>query len=215
MTDLVVGVLGGSGGVGASSFAASLAFAARPSVLIDLDPVGGGIDVLLGIESVGGARWSGLRLDGGHLDPGVLAGGLPRWNEVVAVLAADVEPAPSAAAQVVEAAGQLGPVVLDLPRAPSPLRDTMLSHCELSVLVLAGEVRELAAARAVLRTLPAGVVLGAVVRRGALSPESSAELLGLPLVGALPPSDRSPGAGRAHGPVAAGVLDAMLARVAA
>ena len=30
---------------------------------------GGGIDVVLGIESVPGARWSGLRVDGGHLDP--------------------------------------------------------------------------------------------------------------------------------------------------
>ena len=63
----VLAVVGGSGGVGASTFAAALATAAAPATLIDLDPVSGGIDVLLGIEDVPGARWSGLRLEGGRL----------------------------------------------------------------------------------------------------------------------------------------------------
>ena len=88
MTGVVVGVIGGSGGVGASSFASVLAAAAVPSVLIDLDLAGGGADVLLGIEAVPGARWSGLQLDGGRLDPALLADGLPRWRDV-AVLAAE------------------------------------------------------------------------------------------------------------------------------
>ena len=68
----VIGVVGGCGGAGASTFACVLAATAAtgwPAVLVDLDPVAGGIDVLLGIEAVPGARWSGLRLGGGRLDP--------------------------------------------------------------------------------------------------------------------------------------------------
>src|SRR5664279_1249911 len=160
MTGVVIGVLGGSGGAGASCFASLLASICLPSVLVDVDPIGGGADVLLGIEGVPGARWSGLRLAGGRLDPALLADGLPRWRDV-AVLAVDAEPpSPTAALEVVEAAGQLGAVVLDLPRAPSPLRDCLLRRCVLCVVVVVAEVRELAAARAVLRTVltvPVGV----------------------------------------------------------
>ena len=69
------GVVGGSGGVGASTFAAVLAAVTARAMLVDIDVVGGGIDVLLGIEDVPGARWSGLRVGGGRLDPGSLADG--------------------------------------------------------------------------------------------------------------------------------------------
>ena len=63
-----------------ATFAAALACAAGgPSVLIDLDGVGGGLDVTLGLEGIPGARWSGLQLDGGHLDPVVLDQGLLRF----------------------------------------------------------------------------------------------------------------------------------------
>ena len=50
MPGVVVGVVGGSGGVGASTFASPSLPRGRGATLIDLDPVGGGIDVLLGIE---------------------------------------------------------------------------------------------------------------------------------------------------------------------
>src|SRR5690349_916184 len=63
---LVLGVVGGSGGVGASSFAAVLAATAGRSLLVDLDVAGGGLDVVLGIEAEAGARWSGLHLAGGR-----------------------------------------------------------------------------------------------------------------------------------------------------
>jgi hypothetical protein len=209
MTDMVVGVLGGSGGVGATTFAAALAEAAAPSVLVDLDPIGGGLDVLLGIEMAAGARWSGLRVDGGHLDPALLADGLPRWRSV-AVLAADCEPPAAAALQVVEAAGALGPVVLDLPRAPSPSRDALVSACALCVLVAAAEVRELAAARAVAASLP-DAALGVVLRRGSLPSADAVAWLGLPLLGLLPPLARPSAPSRVTSRVAAGVLDGLAA----
>jgi hypothetical protein len=204
----VIGVIGGSGGVGASTFAAVVTSVAAGGVLIDLDPVGGGIDVLLGIDDVPGARWSGLRVGGGYLDPAALATGLPRWR-TVAVLAADESPDPDSVAQVAASAGELGPVVFDLPRAPSPIREAGLACCDLCVVVAAAtEVRTLVAARAVLRSLP-DVATGVVLRRGGFGVGEAADLLGAPLLGVLPPVDRP--SERAAVRVAAGLVDGLAA----
>jgi secretion/DNA translocation related CpaE-like protein len=213
----VVGVLGGSGGVGASTFAAALATSAGRAVLIDCDPVGGGIDVLLGIEAVPGARWSGLRVDGGRLDPQLLDDGLPRWRDV-RVLAADVAPPANGLAEVVTAAAELGVVVVDLPREPGPLRAAALECCRLCVLLASARVSALAAARA---TMPAGAAVGVVLRRGpradAIPTVDAVRMLGAPLLGALPALDGSDvGAEipRTLLRVAAGVLDGLRVDVA-
>jgi hypothetical protein len=179
----VLGVLGGSGGVGASTFAAVLALCAGRSVLIDLDRVGGGIDVLLGIESHPGARWSGLRSGGGRIEPAALADGLPRWRGVP-VLAADTGPPSSAAVPaVLDAARSLGTVVLALPRERSPVRDAAVSRCGLTVLVIRGDVTGVTAAGAVAAESGAGR-LGAVVWERELSGTEAADLVGLPLLAA-------------------------------
>jgi hypothetical protein len=180
----VLGVLGGSGGVGASTFAAVLALCAGRSVLVDLDFAGGGIDVLLGIECSPGARWSGLRLGGGRLDPLALADGLPRWRGV-AVLAADAGPPPADRVRpVLEAARGIGTVVLALPRGPSPPREAALAACLLTVLVIRGDVCGVAAAAAV--ASGAGPApLGAVVRQRGLTGAEAASLVGLPLLGTV------------------------------
>jgi hypothetical protein len=182
--------------------------------LVDLDIVGGGLDVLLGIEDARGARWSGLRLDGGRLDPQALLDGLPRWRSVP-VLAADAdEPAPPATLQVIDTAARLGTVIADLPRARSPLRDAVLERCDLCVVVARCAVREIAAARAVLRSLP-DVATGLVLRRDELSAAEAAALIGLPLLGELPPLEHVPPPARrpsrAATRVAGGVLDGLAA----
>jgi hypothetical protein len=214
MTGAVLGVVGGSGGVGASTFAAVLAAVAGRATLVDLDESGGGIDVLLGIEHVTGARWSGLRVGGGRLDPALLSDGLPRWGPV-AVLAADTEPTPAAAAQVLAAAATLGPVVVDLARSPSALRETAIRRCALVLLFAVADVRGLSAARAVAGGLAAAPT-GLVVRRGSVSPAEAAGLTETPLAGAVAATAglrergldvrRPP---RALARVAAGVLDAV------
>jgi cellulose biosynthesis protein BcsQ len=204
----VIGVIGGSGGVGASTFAAAVTSVADRGVLIDLDPVGGGIDVLLGIDDLPGARWSGLRVDGGYLDPALLHEGLPRWRGVP-VLAADQPPDASAVPQVIAASAVLGTVVLDLPRAPSPLRTAGLAACALCVVVAAAtDVRSLVAAGAVLRSLP-DVPVGVVLRRGTFAVDEAIDLLGAPLLGVLAPIDRP--SERAALRVAAGVVDGLVA----
>jgi hypothetical protein len=216
----VVGVVGGRGGAGASTFASVLGAMAAlggSALLVDLDPVAGGLDVLLGIETVPGARWSGLRLDGGHLDPDVLLGGLPQWASA-AVLSADVSPAPEAVAQVLDVAARAGPVVIDLGRWPSPARGAALSECALTVLVCGTDVRSVTGARAVRLGLGAGPV-GVVVARSGRDPAPAArvaELVGAPLIGAvsgLRRRDDSPldpsALPRALTRLARGVLDAV------
>jgi hypothetical protein len=216
----VIGVVGGSGGVGSTTFAAVLAAVSAttgPAVLVDLDPLGGGIDVLLGAEHIPGPRWSGLRVAGGRLDPQLLADALPRWGPV-SFLAADVVPDAVAVTQVVGVARQLGPVVLDLCRFPTPHRAAGIYCCDLVVLVCGANVLAVNAARSV----TSGLVhrsIGAVVRtrRGGTSPERVAAFVGGALIGSAPawsrPAEDKPLAAgalpRALRLLAGGVLDAL------
>lgn len=81
----VVVVVGASGGCGASTLAALLARRrAREgrTVLVDLDPGGPGIEVLLGAEAADGARWADLEHARGRLGTGDLDGVLPTWAGV-------------------------------------------------------------------------------------------------------------------------------------
>lgn len=215
----VIGVLGASGGLGTSSFAAVLGLVAGTlsgaAVLIDLDPAAGGVDVLLGLEGRPGARWSGLRLAGGVLDPVALADGLPRAGPC-AVLAADrLDDDPGAVGQVLGAAVALGPVVLDLPRADGPGRAAAVQACDLVVLLVRPDVTGLVAARAACDTLPEHAV-GAVLRRsatrGGFTRWEVEELVGVPVLGTLPVVRRPRPVAvlgrvpRAHRRVAAGIL---------
>lgn len=209
----MLGVVGGRGGAGASTFACVLAATAAlggRAALIDLDPVAGGLDVLLGIEAQRGARWSGLRLDGGRLDPDALVSGLPQWASV-AVLSADVAPAPMAVSQVLDVAGRAGPVVVDLGRWATPAREAALRRCGLTVLLCGSDVRSVTGARAVRLGL-GGVPAGLVVMRSGRDPAPAprvAKLVDLPLIGVVPAGRR-----RSDSPLDAAELPRAMARVA-
>jgi septum formation inhibitor-activating ATPase MinD len=75
-----VAVVGGSGGVGASTCSAALAYVAAQlgskTLLIDGDVRGGGLDLLVGAERMPGWRWPRLATARGHL--GDLGGHLPQ-----------------------------------------------------------------------------------------------------------------------------------------
>lgn len=208
VTGAVIGVVGGSGGVGASTFAAALANAAPTGVLLDLDPVGGGMDVLLGVEHQLGARWSDVRVGGGYLDPELLADQLPRWGPVPVLALDGAPPQPDDAVQVLAACAELGVVAVDLGRAPSALRAAVLELCTVVVLVARAEVAPLAAAHAVLMGIDASV--GAVLRPGRVPTEQAAHLVGAEPFGRLPDVPAAMRGGRISRRicrVAAGVLD--------
>lgn len=196
----VIGVLSGCGGAGASVFAAVLAGCAAEraghAFLIDCDPLGGGIDVLLGCERQPGPRWSQVRLRGGPLPAGVLRESLPRWQDV-SFLAADTaeQPDPGALGPIIDSAATVSPVLLDLPRAPGPARAAAMPRCDRVVLLAPAEVRGLTASALLVAGLDQART--SVVVRGSsrtLSHAHIAALLGLPVVGELPydPASRRP-----------------------
>jgi hypothetical protein len=101
-SDRGLAVLGGCGGAGASVLAAATATTAArrgdEALLVDADPLGGGLDLALGTESADGLRWSGLAVSGGRIAAGALQQALPRHELAagrVSVLACDRGAAPA------------------------------------------------------------------------------------------------------------------------
>lgn len=198
--------VGGRGGAGASTFAATLALRAADRgaavMLIDADPLGGGIDLIVGCEDVGGARWPTLLGTRGRMDAQALSLALPRLGSL-AVLACDrggsAEITADAMIAVLAAARRAcDVVVVDLPRAVSPASTEALSRSTRTFLIVPAEVRATASASRVCAgvRLFAGEVV-AVVRGPApsgLAAEVVADALGLPLGGYLRPE---PGIARA------------------
>jgi secretion/DNA translocation related CpaE-like protein len=184
-----VAVIGGCGGAGASSFAVAVAQAAGDALLLDLDPWGGGIDLLVGGETVPGLRWPDLALQGGRLNWSAVRDALPR-HRGISVLSGtrrgyELDAGPVGA--VVDAGRRGGvTVVCDLPRRLTEATETALDTADLVVLVSPCDVRACAASATVAPVL-AGLNpnLGLVVRGpapGGLRASEVAEIVGIPLL---------------------------------
>nr|WP_249124391.1 septum site-determining protein Ssd [Saccharopolyspora erythraea] len=155
----VLAVIGGSGGAGASVLATGVAVTAarrgQRSLLLDCDPLGGGLDLAVGAESTDGVRWSGLSVSGGRVAAGALHDALPQrrvGSGSLAVLACDRDGpssglTPQAVGAVVDAGRRAGQtVVCDLPRHLSEAALAGLRKADLTLVVVAAEVRACAAA---------------------------------------------------------------------
>lgn len=194
----VVAVLGGSGGVGASTLAGALAGLAASSggaALVDIDPFGGGLDLLLGAEQVEGWRWPRLTAASGHV--GGLRPYLPVVDDVALVSMArgpglDLAREPVAAI-VGSLAREHNLVVIDPGRASASAAREALRLADHVLLVVGGGVRGVAAAREVNRALGLEQA-GLVWRRSGsgLSAGSVEEAIGLPVVSQLPEDRRLP-----------------------
>ena len=208
----VVAVIGGRGGAGASVLAAAVAVQAREDgarvLLVDCDPLGGGLDLVVGAEQVDGLRWPGLALGGGRVAASSLHQALPRAGGPLTVLSCDRHgpgPAPEAAVAVVQAGRRAGDtVVCDLPRHLTEAASAVLEVCDLTVLVVPAEVRATAAAARVARQVAErGAALCVVVRGpspGGLGGDDVAAALGLDVLVAV---EAEPGLAEAldHGTV--------------
>lgn len=187
---LVVGVVGGSGGAGATVFAAALATAAAqrgPALAADLDVQGPGLDRVLGMEDVPGVRWDALVQATGRLSARSLRESLPARRDL-AVLAWPAErPAavpPFAVREVLSAAVRgFETVVVDVPRHGGSLHDEVLARCDHVVLVTTLTVPGVASASRTVARLPASVPLHLVTRgrAGGATPEEVARVLRVPL----------------------------------
>ncbi|WP_343599616.1 septum site-determining protein Ssd [Mycobacterium sp.] len=193
----VVAVLGGRGGAGASLFAAALAQAAADPLLVDVDPWGGGIDLVIGGENAPGLRWPDLTLQGGRLNWSAVRTALPRQRgmSVVSATRRGQELDAAAVAAVVDAGRRGGAtVVCDLPRRLTDAAHTALDTADLVVVVSPCDVRSCAATATVAAVL-AGINphVGLVVRGpspGGLRAAEIADIAGLPLLAAMKPEPR-------------------------
>lgn len=218
----VLAVVGGRGGAGASTLACALAVTAavagRPVALVDADPLGGGIDFLLGGEQEPGLRWRDLAGLHGPVLAEQLAAALPRVNGVT-LLSHDrgapvTVPAPAMDAAVGALAGGHELVVVDLARADEPGRAAALAHVHRALLLVPCEVRSVVAAGQVAARIgPQVPDLQLVVRgpsRSGLRAGTVAATLGLPLVAWLRTESRlargsehgDPPGGSGRGPLA-------------
>lgn len=195
----VVAVLGGRGGAGASVLAAGLAVTAATfghrALLVDADPIGGGLDLVLGWEDATGLRWPELTGSRGRLDPAALMGALPGRGEL-ALLSFDrreLAGAPPEAMEAVLAAGRRARdlVVVDVPRALDAAAVVALQTADQGLLVVPAEVRAATgAAKVAARAAAHCADLRLVVRGpspGRLTAEEISRSLRLPLAGTLRP----------------------------
>ncbi|GIH90871.1 septum site-determining protein Ssd [Planobispora siamensis] len=196
---LVVCVVGGRGGAGASVLAASLALVASRgglrTLLVDADPLGGGLDLLLGQEETEGARWSDLVAREGRVSFTALRAALPSVSELtfLSFHRGEAGAIPAEAMRSVLDAGQRGfdLVVVDLPRRPDPAAAEALGRAATTLLVVTADVRGVLAAAQTLTVLREHTgEIRAAVRTGILDDEVVATSLGVPCAGSLPDQPR-------------------------
>ncbi|SDN33375.1 septum site-determining protein Ssd [Allokutzneria albata] len=205
----VLAVIGGRGGAGASVLSCATSVVAlrrgEQVLLVDCDPLGGGLDLMLGAEHAEGLRWPGLTPTRGRMSPSSLRSALPTADVRgggLTVLSCDRDgsgPEPAAVEAVVSAGRRGGGIVVcDLPRHLPAAALTALDLADLAVLVVPAEVRACAAAsRVAERALSRGVQLRVVVRGpapGGLLPTDVERSLALPLLTSMRPE---PGIDRA------------------
>ncbi|HYN75786.1 MAG TPA: septum site-determining protein Ssd [Candidatus Limnocylindria bacterium] len=196
-TGLVVGVVGGRGGAGASTLTVALGLAAvrreAEALVVDMDPLGGGLDLMLGLEHAPGLRWPDLAASRGRVSATSLRsavmtvdglGVLPWSRDDLFALP------PEAVAAVLSAAARAYDlVVVDLPRTLDADAEEAAARCSVTYLVVPAEVRAVSAAARVAAVLGGVTPSLEVVVRGpspsGLGVEEVADALGLSLGGAM------------------------------
>ncbi|MBH0781362.1 septum site-determining protein Ssd [Nocardia bovistercoris] len=201
---VVVAVASACGGAGASVLAAATALRSaalrfrRDTVLVDGAPLGGGLDLLLGIESAAGSRWPDLVVEEGRVSAAALHDALPAAAPGLVVLASGRggagrlpgAVAPAAVRAVVEAGRAAGDLVIcDVSGERGPHADQMFDCADLVALVVPARLRAVAAAEAVATYIRhRNPNQGLIVRGpapGGLRGGEVAELLDLPLLAAI------------------------------
>jgi secretion/DNA translocation related CpaE-like protein len=153
----IIGVVGGSGGVGASVLTAAIAVravqAGRRSACLDGDRLGGGLDVTLGIEQEQGVRWPDLAGARGRIDGPELLSRLPSVDGVSVLSfdrARDVQLGADTVVEVFQALSvAVDLVVVDLPRPDHEVFAALAPAVDAMVLLAGSGIRDLAGASAI------------------------------------------------------------------
>lgn len=191
-TATVIGVIGASGGAGASTMAAALGIEAartRRCLLIDADPCGGGVEQVAGLAELPGIRWEALRSTG-RLGGRALRESLPGAGDL-SVLAfvpgATTLPATEVVRETISAAQRgFDLVVVDHGRYRDPAGDLLLGVCEHVYVVSPLTISAVTAGSRLRPRLPA--VATRLIARGperGLHAEAAADLLSIPLAAVM------------------------------
>ncbi|GAB3245196.1 septum site-determining protein Ssd [Nocardioides dilutus] len=185
----LVGVLGGSGGAGATTFACALAQVASRSgtaLVVDTDPLGPGVDRVLGLDATEGVRWPDLETTTGRLGARALREALPGRDRLSALSWPAGRSAPLEPGVLREclSAARRGHdlVAVDLPRSADPMVAEVASRCDLVVLVVAPTVCGAASTTSTVARFEQRGQWGVVVRGRGLDPDDVARVTGLPLL---------------------------------
>lgn len=224
----VVAIVGGVGGAGSSTLAVALALAARRRrarpLVVDADPLGGGIELVMGAERVDGLRWDDFASTRGRVDAGSLAGVLPEHRGVSSLSwgSGSTRTLPGAVPSVLDAAVRgFDLVVVDVPRHLDAAGTEIVGRSVLTVLLVPEEIAAVAASRHVLdriRGCAPAIGLVTVGRRAGIGPEAVAEAVDMPVLARLRPDRRlrgavdrglGPGSSRRLRRAADAVLDAL------
>lgn len=188
-----VGVVGGTGGAGATTLACALGqVAARsgPALLVDTDPLGPGLDRMLGLEQTEGVRWDSLLQSPGRLGSRSLRQAVPGCGGpgVLTWPAGPRAPLEPRAVREALSAAQRGHdlVVLDLGRQPGPLLAELAVRCDHLVVVAPATVAGAAATGRLLDGLPGARRRHLALRRGGVDPVEMERATGVPVLVELP-----------------------------
>ncbi|MFF0266616.1 septum site-determining protein Ssd [Kribbella sp. NPDC004536] len=191
-TAVTLAFVGGCGGAGSTTLAAAVALLGNRwgfrTMLIDGDPLGGGIELALGIERDPGDRWPKLLNASGRVSAAALRSALPSVDGLTVLSwdRSDVTVLPPDTMGSVIGAAQRSTdlVVLDLPRRADPAVEEGFVRATATLLVVPCDVRSVAAAKRFsgpLRSVAGDVRVVARASRPGLSPTDVATHLSLPL----------------------------------
>ncbi len=186
----VIGVIGGSGGAGATTFACALGQGAArigDAVVIDCDPQGPGLDRMLGLERTDGFRWDALCQTTGRLSARALRDALPRAGSLGVLswyVGAGAQTLQAFAVREALSAARRGhdTVVVDLPRTPDRLVDEVASRCDQLLVVTVGTVLGVGAAARMRARFADHSDIGVVLRGEGVDAADVASVVRLPVV---------------------------------
>lgn len=190
---VVVGLIGCRGGAGASVFACAMALAAvraghRP-YLLDLDPWGCGLPVILGVDSMSGLTWDQVSAGTGRIPATSLQNTISEVEGIALVGWGEPDetvPAAGVVGAVVDAARSCTPITLvDLSRSVSPARREALARCDRVLMVVPADVRSVRAAARLAKGLPQCEVIVRGPNPGGLVVADISQALGLPVLAAV------------------------------
>ncbi len=194
----VVAVVGACGGAGATVSAAAIALASAarrvPTMLVDVDALGCGADVVLGVEHIPGVRWAALTVEGGRLSAESLRDALPARGKYLRVLSCSRGeiggPSVTALGAVLDAGRRSGGlVVCDVSGCRGPEGQAVVEASDAVVMVVPATVAACVAAEKVgMWAAQHNSNVGLLVRGpapGGLRGADVANMLGLPLIAVI------------------------------